>query len=92
MGIPRDVAQMNQQGNLLFNSENRMGPGDYQPQIENVLKKAPVISFGKIPGNYKSSVTQWEEKMEKYIGVKPSERKPAPKKESQSQSAMQSFE
>lgn len=36
--------------------------------------------------------TQWEEKMEKYIGVKPSERKPSPRKESQSLSAMQSFE
>ena len=58
------------------------------------MKKSPVVGFGKLPSNYKSNTTMWEEKMEKYIGVKPSERgKAQPKdKDSQNQSAMHSFE
>lgn len=94
MGIPREVAQLDQKQNVLFTSNNHLGPGDYQPNIENVLKKAPVVGFGKLPSNYKSNTTMWEEKMEKYIGVKPSERgKAQPKdKDSQAQSAMHSFE
>ena len=96
MGIPREVAHNNQHANFLWTSANPLGPGDYQPNQSN-LPKAPAASFGKLssPGNYKSYTTQWEETMEKYIGVKPSEqgRKPSPKKEMVSQvSAMQSFE
>ena len=59
--------------------------------MESSTKKAPVVGFGKLPRNNKSPTTQWEEKMEKYIGVKPSDRKPSPKKES-TVSAMHSFE
>ena len=29
MGIPREVAQLNQQNNVLFTSSNNLGPGDY---------------------------------------------------------------
>ena len=54
MGIPREVAQLNQNNNFLFNSANRLGPGEYTPDAENVMKKAPVISFGKLPVNNKS--------------------------------------
>ena len=92
MGIPREVAQLNQNNNVLFTSANKLGPGEYTPEAENVMKKAPVISFGKLPVNNKSVNMQWEEKMEKYIGVKPSEKKHAPKKENEALSAMQSFE
>ena len=42
--------------------------------LENVMKKSPVVGFGKLPSNHKSNTAMWEEKMEKYIGVKPSER------------------
>ena len=73
MGIPREVAQLNQQQNFLFNSNNHLGPGDYQPAIETVLKKSPVVGFGKLPSNNKHTTAVWEEKLEKYIGVKPSE-------------------
>ena len=38
------------------------------------MKKSPVVGFGKLPSNNKSNTAMWEEKMEKYIGVKPSER------------------
>ena len=31
MGIPREVAHLNQHQNVLFNTENKLGPGDYQP-------------------------------------------------------------
>ena len=92
MGIPREVAQMSQQNNFLFNSANKLGPGDYAVDETATIKRAPIASFGKLPGNNKSFTTQWEEKMEKYIGVKPSEKKHAPKKENEALSAMQSFE
>ena len=91
MGIPREVAQLNQHNNFLFNSSNTLGPGAYEPDHAPVSKKAPAVGFGKLPGKYKNTTTEWEEKMEKYIGVKPSERKFSPKKE-KSQSIMQSFE
>ena len=91
MGIPREVAQLNQNANFLFNSGNRLGPGEYTPNTENVLPKAPIASFGKLPGNNKSMNTQWEEKMEKYIGIKPSEKRSSPKKK-EAVSAMESFE
>ena len=51
MGIPREVAQQNQQNNFLFNSGSALGPGEYQPQPEKVLPKVPAASFGKLPGN-----------------------------------------
>ena len=94
MGIPREVAALNQQNNVLFTSSNSLGPGDYQPNTNNIYKQAPVVGFGKLPTNNKSNTAMWEEKMEKYIGVKPSERgKTSPKdKESSNQSAMHSFE
>ena len=61
--------------------------------LENVMKKSPVVGFGKLPSNHKSNTAMWEEKMEKYIGVKPSERgKPQPKDKDITQSAMHSFE
>ena len=83
MGIPREVTQNNQQYNFLY-SNNDIGPGDYQPSAQSILPRAPVVSFAKIPGNHKSYTAQWEEKMEKYIGVKPSEKKVTVKKESAS--------
>lgn len=30
MGIPREVARLNQQGNFLYTSSNPLGPGEYQ--------------------------------------------------------------
>ena len=57
------------------------------------MKKSPVIGFSKLPSNHKSNTAMWEEKMEKYIGVKPSERSKAqPKEKDITQSAMHSFE
>ena len=91
MGIPREVAQLNQNYNFLYAGSNSLGPGDYQPDLDKVQKKAPIVSFGKLPGNNKSGHAQWEDKMESYIGVKPSERdKPQPR--DKSPSIMQSFE
>ena len=49
MGIPREVAQLNQQNDFLFNSANKLGPGDYRPHDEQVYHKAPVVGFGKLP-------------------------------------------
>ena len=95
MGIPREVAQLNQNENFLFNTNNILGPGDYQPMTEISTKKSPVVGFGKLPSNYKSNTAMWEEKMEKYIGVKPSERgkaSPPKEKDSSNLSAMHSFE
>ena len=52
----------------------------------------PVASFGKLPGNNKRSTAQWEDKIEKYIGVRPGERKRELKQETPYQSAMETFE
>lgn len=85
MGIPRDVAHFQQQSNFLWTSGCKKGPGDYEPNLEKVQPRAREAGFGTIssPNNYKSYTTLWEEKMEKYIGVKPSERdrRPPPKKD-----------
>lgn len=95
MGIPREVAQLNQQNNFLFNSNNQLGPGDYQPMPENIQRKPPAAGFGKLPGNNKHTTAMWEEKLEKYIGVKPSEQgKVSPKKarEQSANATLPSFE
>ena len=34
MGIPREVASLNQRNDVLFTSANKLGPGDYQPNDE----------------------------------------------------------
>ena len=49
MGIPREVAQLNQRNDFLFNSANKLGPGDYRPHDEQVYHKAPEVGFGKLP-------------------------------------------
>ena len=81
MGIPREIAQLADRSNFLFSSNNPKGPGDYSPETSQVKTTVPAISFGKPPGVQKTSIAMWEEKMEKYIGVKPSDRKNMPKKE-----------
>lgn len=73
MGIPREVARLDQQSNFLYTSSNPLGPGEYQPDASLISKQAPAASFGRLGGNYKSHTAQWEAKMEKYIGVKPGE-------------------
>ena len=91
MGIPREVAQLNQANNFLYTSAIALGPGEYETSLDPILKKSPSAGFGKLAGNNKHAQAQWEEKMEKYIGVKPSERKPPPKRDN-AVSNMQTFE
>ena len=75
MGIPRDIARLNANQNFLHTTANPIGPGDYSPNLDSTFKKAPVVGFGKVKGNYKSTQNQWEEQMEKYVGFRPGEKK-----------------
>ena len=80
MGIPREVAHMRTSNNPLFHSDNKAGPGDYDPKIDLTAKKGPVVGFGKVAAkNLKTTQNQWEEKMEQYVGVKPGENRPVEK-------------
>ena len=48
MGIPREVAHMRVNNNPLFHSDNKAGPGDYDPNVNAIAKNAPSIGFGKL--------------------------------------------
>ena len=67
-----------------------MGPGDYEPNLEAVKTRQPVASISRPKGNYQSTQHQWEERLEKFVGIKPSEKK-IKLKETKT-SAMASFE
>ena len=76
MGIPREVAHMRAMNNPLYTSDNRAGPGDFDPQLTLTAHHAPVVGFGKLKSkNLKTTQNQWEEKMEQYVGVKPGDNK-----------------
>ena len=56
-------------------------------------KRAPIVGFGKVHGNPKTMTAQWEDKIEKYIGMRPGENKKSPPKErGNSLSVMQTFD
>ena len=59
----------------MFTTATPVGPGDYNPSIDLTMKASPAAGFGKLKGNYQSTQNQWEDKMEKYVGVRPSEKK-----------------
>ena len=44
MGIPREVILARNDSNFLFLSENKMGPGDYNPA--KAISKSPSCRFG----------------------------------------------
>ena len=48
MGIPREVAHMRANNNPLFHSDNKAGPGDYDPNVNAIAKNAPSMTFGKL--------------------------------------------
>lgn len=75
MGIPREIARLNGNEDFLHINSNKLGPGDYNPNTSFVQKTSPAAGFGREKGNYQSTQNQWEDKMEKYVGVRPGEKK-----------------
>lgn len=76
MGIPREIVQIRKDQNFLFQSENKNGPGDYNPTDSLQRKLSPVMSFGKplnegySPSQNVSPKNQWQAKLEKYVDLK----------------------